>query len=106
MVLRATVAKGTAMFWLHDRADGLCWRLEAVMGDGCWCRHLVAMRGVADRTRGAARERLRIADRESVFEAIFLIRCRGCVLRCGCDVAMAKCRGECIEVSVTRPNAE
>jgi hypothetical protein len=41
------------------------------MGDGCWCRHLVAMRGVAERRDGAARDRLRMAERGIVLDAIF-----------------------------------
>jgi len=64
------------------------------MGDGCWCRHLVAMRGVVDRTDGAAREMLRKAERERVFEAIFIAGCRDCILKCGGDIAMAKCTSE------------
>jgi hypothetical protein len=42
------------------------------MGDDCWCRHLVAMRGVVDRRDGAARERLRMAERGRIFEAMFV----------------------------------
>jgi hypothetical protein len=49
------------------------------MGDACWCRHLVAMRGVADRRDGVARDRLRIAERGIVLDAIVRI-----VLDCMC----------------------
>lgn len=40
------------------------------MGDDCWCRHLVAMRGAVDRREGAVRERLRMAARGRVDEAM------------------------------------
>lgn len=73
MVRRANVADGAATLWLHDCAVGLCCSLEAVMGDACWCRHLVAMRGVADRRDGVARDRLRMAERGITLEAIFCI---------------------------------
>jgi hypothetical protein len=72
IVLRAIVADGTATFCLHDCALGLSCSLEAVMGEDCWCRHLVAMRGAEDRREGVARERLRTAERGSMLDAIFV----------------------------------
>jgi hypothetical protein len=73
MVRRATVAEGAATLWLQGCAVGLCCNLEAVMGDDCWWRHLVAMRRGAGRREGVARVRLRIAERGSVLEGIFRI---------------------------------
>jgi len=73
MVRRATVADGATTLWLHGCAVGLRCSLEAVMGDDCWCRHLVAMRGVAERRDGVARDRLHMAERGIVLEAIFCI---------------------------------
>lgn len=73
MVLRATVAEGAATLWLQGCTVGLCCNPEAVMGDDCWWRHLVAMRRGADRREGVARVRLRIAERGSVLEGIFRI---------------------------------
>lgn len=70
MVRRATVADGATTLWLHGCAVGLCCNLEAVMGDDCWWRHLVAMRGVADRREGVARGRLRMAERGIVLDAM------------------------------------
>jgi hypothetical protein len=43
------------------------------MGDAFWWRHLVATRGVFDRSEGAARERLRMAARGTVDEAIWML---------------------------------
>ena len=63
---------GAATPRLQDCALGLCWSLEAMMGEDCWCRHLVAMRGAADRRDGVAHERLRTAERGSMLEAIFV----------------------------------
>ena len=40
------------------------------MGEDFWCRHLVAMRGALERTEGVARERLRMAARGTVVDAI------------------------------------
>ena len=42
------------------------------MGDDFWCKHLVAMRGALERMVGAARERLRMAARGIVIEAIMI----------------------------------
>jgi hypothetical protein len=42
------------------------------MGDDFWCRHLVAMRGALERMEGVARDRLRMAARGIVVEAIVL----------------------------------
>jgi hypothetical protein len=80
IVRRATATDGAATLWLHCCAVGLCCSLEAVMGDDCWCRHLVAMRGVDDRRDDVARDRLRMADRGSVLEAMFCVALR-CVYR-------------------------
>lgn len=68
------VADGDNAPWLHGCALGRCCTGEDVMGDDFWCRHLVAMRGALDRTDGVARERLRMAARGIVIEAI-CVRC-------------------------------
>lgn len=73
IVRRAMVADGAATLWLHACAVGLCWSLDVVMGDDCWCRHLVATRG-AELRRGVARKRLRKAGRGIVLEAISRIQ--------------------------------
>jgi hypothetical protein len=75
IVRRAIVADGADTARLHDCVRGLCCSLEAVMGEVCWCRHLVAMRGAVDRREGVARERLRIAERGSMLDAIFVSSC-------------------------------
>jgi hypothetical protein len=41
-----------------------------VIGDARWCRHLVAILGAVDRMEGVARNKLRIADRGSVVDAM------------------------------------
>jgi hypothetical protein len=92
MVRRVTFAATGAAFCDHCCILGLCWSGEAVMGDAFWCRHLVAMRGALLRTDGAALERLRIAARGIVVEAIS----RMC-LDVGCrvlSVRQRRCNGE------------
>ena len=69
---RAIVPDGAVTLPLHDRALGLCCSREVMMGEDCWCRHLVAMRGAVDRRVGVARERLRMAERGSMLDAIFV----------------------------------
>ena len=81
MVRRVTVAAGDRAPWLHGRARGRCCAGADVMGDDFWCRHLVAMRDVEDRTEGAARMRLRRAARGIVIEAIILCVCEISVQR-------------------------
>jgi hypothetical protein len=43
------------------------------MGDDFWCIHLVAIRGALERRGVAALERLRIATRGRVVEAIIVV---------------------------------
>jgi hypothetical protein len=75
IVRRAIVADGADTARLHNCVRGLCCRLEAVMGEVCWCRHLVAMRGAVDLREGVARVRLRTAERGSMLDAIFISSC-------------------------------
>lgn len=70
IVRREIVADTGAAFRDHCWILGLCWSGEAVMGDAFWCKHLVAIRGAFDRRFGAAREKLHIAARGTVVEAI------------------------------------
>lgn len=69
IVRRAPNTAGIAALWFHFCAVGLCWSREAVMGDVCWCMHLVATRG-AELRKGVVRERARKAARRIEPEVI------------------------------------
>jgi len=60
----------TGILWVICCTLGLSRTGEAVIGDAFWCRHLVAIRGAVGRMKGVARDKLRIAYRGSVVDAI------------------------------------
>lgn len=70
IVRRVTVADEGAILCGQACTRGRCCALEAMMGEACWCRQRVAMRGVVGRNKDTVRERLRIAERGMVEEAI------------------------------------
>lgn len=74
------------------------------MGDDCWWRHLVAMR--LDRREGTARERLRIAARGSVIDAIVWCGVVVRVLESGFAMAIMKpkVRMTCIALVSSNPS--
>lgn len=74
-VRRVILAEDDIAPWLQGCARGRCCAGADVMGDDFWCRHLVAMRGAVERMAGAARERLRIAVRGIIVDAIALDMC-------------------------------
>jgi hypothetical protein len=67
------LAADTGILWVVWCTLGLSRRGEAVIGDAFWCRHFVAIRGAMDRMKGVARDKLRIADRGSVVDAIMCL---------------------------------
>ena len=72
------------------------------MGDDCWCRHLVAMRGAVDRRAGVVRERPRMAARGRVDEAMVCKWYVGCLFH-GSVVAIAEFLGEYESFGINRP---